>query len=77
MKKVEIIWENQLSFITVSDIRKAIKRAIQQANKSDVRLVEDSLKGGPFTYSGLRDSYWEISEFNDIKEKRCVLGKFS
>ena len=24
-------------FITVSDIRKAIKRAIQQANKSDVR----------------------------------------
>ena len=61
-------------FITVSDIRKAIKRAIQQANKSDVRLVEDSLKGGPFTYSGLRDSYWEISEFNDIKEKDVFWG---
>ena len=62
-------------FITVSDIRKAIKRAIQQANKSDVRLVEDSLKGGPFTYSGLRETpTGEISEFNDIKEKDVFWG---
>ena len=48
MKKSRDYMGKPAEFITVSDIRKAIKRAIQQANKSDVRLVEDFFKRWPF-----------------------------